>query len=63
MSEPDLTSGADRNPIEVVAEEFVERRRRGECPAFSEYTRRYPELADAITITARPEHGGSGLGA
>ncbi len=48
MSEPELTSGADRNPIEVLAEEFVERRRRGECPSFSEYTRKYPDLAEAI---------------
>ena len=48
MPETDLTSGADRNPIEVLAEEFVERRRRGECPSLSEYTRKYPELAEAI---------------
>ena len=32
MSEIDLTSGADRNPIEMLAEEFVERQRRGELP-------------------------------
>ncbi len=44
----DLTSGADRNPIEVLAEEFVDRRRRGEHPSLSEYTRKYPELAEAI---------------
>ncbi len=44
----DLTSGADRNPIEVLAEEFVERWRRGEHPSLSEYTRKYPELAEAI---------------
>ena len=48
MPETDLTSGADRNPVEVLAEEFVERRRRGECPSLSEYTRKYPELAEAI---------------
>ena len=48
MAEIDLTSGADRNPVEVLAEEFVERRRRGECPSLSEYTRKYPELAEAI---------------
>ncbi|MFI5457674.1 MAG: protein kinase [Isosphaerales bacterium] len=48
MPETDLTSGADRNPIEMLAEEFVERQRRGELPSLSEYTRKYPELADAI---------------
>jgi eukaryotic-like serine/threonine-protein kinase len=48
MSATDLTSGADRNPIEMLAEEFIERQRRGEHPTLSEYTRKYPELADAI---------------
>jgi eukaryotic-like serine/threonine-protein kinase len=48
MAEPDSTSDADRNPVEMLAEEFVERQRRGECPSFSEYTRKYPELAEAI---------------
>ena len=48
MPETDLTSGADRNPVEMLAEEFVERQRRGECPSLSEYTRKYPALAEAI---------------
>ena len=48
MPETDLTSGADRNPIEMLAEDFVERQRRGERPTLSEYTLRYPELAEAI---------------
>ena len=48
MPEIDLTSGADRNPIEVLAEEFVERRRRANVLRLSEYTRKYPELAEAI---------------
>jgi len=48
MAETDLTSGADRNPVDVLAEEFVDRRRRGECPSLTEYTRKYPELAEAI---------------
>ena len=30
------------------AEEFVERKRRGEHPSLSEYTDLYPELADEI---------------
>ena len=37
-----------RNPVEKLAEEFVERHRRGERPSLSEYTARYPELADEI---------------
>jgi eukaryotic-like serine/threonine-protein kinase len=40
--------GSERNPVEALAEEFVERFRRGERPALSEYTMRYPELADDI---------------
>jgi serine/threonine protein kinase/WD40 repeat protein len=42
------TSESDRDPVEKLAEEFLERRRRGETPAVSEYTERYPELADEI---------------
>jgi WD40 repeat protein/serine/threonine protein kinase len=34
--------------VEELAEEFLERRRRGEWPTLSEYTNRYPELADKI---------------
>src|SRR5436305_6768941 len=37
-----------RNPVEKLAEEFLVRDRRGEHPSLSEYTRRYPELADEI---------------
>src|SRR5579883_2268991 len=37
-----------RNPVEQLAEEFLERFRRGERPALSEYTRDHPELADEI---------------
>ncbi len=36
------------NLLDQLAEEFAERFRRGERPALSEYTRRYPELADEI---------------
>ncbi len=36
------------NVLDRLAEEFAERFRRGERPALSEYTRRYPELADEI---------------
>jgi serine/threonine protein kinase len=37
-----------RDPVEVLAEEFVERRRRGELPSLQEYVDRYPDLADEI---------------
>jgi len=42
------TSSSERNPVEELAEEFLERHRRGERPALTEYTARYPELADQI---------------
>lgn len=41
-------SSSDRNAVEVLAEEFVDRYRRGERPPLSEYTRRFPEHADEI---------------
>jgi serine/threonine protein kinase/Tfp pilus assembly protein PilF len=34
--------------VEILAEEFLERQRRGERPEIAEYTARYPELADRI---------------
>ena len=41
-------SSSDRNVVEVLAEEFVERYRRGDRPPLSEYTQRYPDLAEQI---------------
>src|SRR5262245_39579670 len=41
-------SDSDRNPVEELAEEFALRYRRGERPALSEYTARYPQWADQI---------------
>jgi serine/threonine protein kinase/WD40 repeat protein/tetratricopeptide (TPR) repeat protein len=38
----------ERDPVEVLAEEFLRRRRRGEVPSLKEYTDRYPHLADEI---------------
>jgi hypothetical protein len=38
-------SGSDRNPVELLAEEFIARKRRGEKPSLSEYTEKYPALA------------------
>jgi serine/threonine protein kinase/WD40 repeat protein/uncharacterized protein HemY len=43
-----LTSSAERNPVEQLAEEFAERIRRGEHPSLSEYTDKYPQWADEI---------------
>src|SRR5579859_3975234 len=44
MNDPSL----DRNPLDALAEEFLERFRRGERPALTEYTQHYPDLADEI---------------
>ncbi len=44
MSEPQ--SGLD--PVEVLAEEFAERYRRGERPALTEYIQKHPHLAEQI---------------
>ncbi|HEV3263550.1 MAG TPA: hypothetical protein VG013_42335, partial [Gemmataceae bacterium] len=43
-----VDSSSDRNPVEALAEEFVERHRRGERPALTEYTTRYPQWAAEI---------------
>jgi WD40 repeat protein/serine/threonine protein kinase len=37
-----------RNPVEILAEEFLARKRRGERPTLAEYAVRHPELADEI---------------
>lgn len=42
------TLDEERNPVEVLAEEFAERRRRGEHPTLREYCERHPELAEEI---------------
>jgi serine/threonine-protein kinase len=43
-------SGSDSSadPLAPLADEFLERHRRGERPALSEYTARHPELAEQI---------------
>ena len=41
-------SSGERNPVEQLAEEFIERKRRGERPTLSEYTEKYPDLAADI---------------
>jgi len=45
-SDSDLTG--DRDPVDVVIEEFTERHRRGENPSIEEYVERYPELGEEI---------------
>src|SRR5262245_5221571 len=42
------THGAERNPVDELAEEFAERYRRGERPPVAEYTAKYPQWADEI---------------
>jgi WD40 repeat protein/serine/threonine protein kinase len=44
MSDP----SSARDPVEELAEEFAARYRRGELPTLSEYTDKYPHLADQI---------------
>ena len=39
---------ADRDPVEMLADSFLARFRRGERPSVEEYATKYPELADRI---------------
>ena len=41
-------SSAERDPIELMAESFLERFRRGERPSIHDYAAQHPELADEI---------------
>ena len=41
-------SSADRDPLDRLAEEFVDRLRAGKRPSLTEYTERHPELAESI---------------
>lgn len=38
----------DRDPVETLATDFLERQRRGEAPTIDEYVDEYPQLADEI---------------
>ena len=38
----------DRDPVEMLAADFVERQRRGESPSVAEYAEKHPECADGI---------------
>src|SRR4051794_40508069 len=46
MAPDDPSDG--RDPVERLAEEFVARHRRGECPSPTEYAERHPQWADRI---------------
>ena len=43
-----MSDSSSRDAVEILAEEFVERHRRGERPPLTEYTRRLPDRADEI---------------
>ena len=43
-----LSSSSDRDPLERLAAEFLDRRRRGENPSPSGYADQYPQWADQI---------------
>jgi hypothetical protein len=42
------SSSSDRDPLERLAAEFLERRRRGENPSPSQYAEKYPQWAEQI---------------
>ena len=44
MTEDELV----RNPVEILAEDFLKRYRRGEHPSVTDYVARHPELSDEI---------------
>jgi serine/threonine protein kinase len=43
-----MSVDAERDPVEELAADFMERQRRGERPSIEEYTARHPELAAEI---------------
>jgi WD40 repeat protein/serine/threonine protein kinase len=48
VPEDHAESSAEVHPVEALAEEFLRRHRRGECPSLAEYLERYPDLAEQI---------------
>jgi serine/threonine protein kinase len=48
MSAEASSSHVERDPIEVLAESFLERFRRGELPSVEEYAAQHPQLSDEI---------------
>lgn len=53
MSDPTRTD-SDRHPVDLLAEEFAERCRRGDHPSVSDYVRRNPQLADKLRQVLPP---------
>jgi len=47
LAQIDSSSG-ELHPVEQLADEFIERQHRGECPTIDEYAERYPELVEDI---------------
>ena len=43
-----LSSSSDRDPLERLAAEYLDRRRHGEHPSLTEYVRQYPQYGDQI---------------
>ena len=44
-----MTSDAERDPIEMVISEILERVRAGEHPSIEEYAQAHPEFADELS--------------
>jgi len=42
------TPSDEQSPVDLLAEDFLDRRQRGETPTIEEYCRRHPELEDEI---------------
>src|SRR5687768_14713917 len=51
MDRESVNTQAERDPLDVLAEEFVARHRRGERPSIDEYVGRHPEWAEQIRRT------------
>ncbi|XZE32496.1 protein kinase domain-containing protein [Pirellulaceae bacterium SH501] len=47
-------SDTTRHPVEVLAEEFADRMRRGEQPSIDEYVSRFPQYADVLRSVLEP---------
>ena len=44
-----MNTGSDeRSPVDLMVEDYLDRRQRGETPSIEEYCRRHPELEDEI---------------
>src|SRR4051794_12131742 len=62
-----MDSSSDvRHPVEVLAEDFLKRKERGEKPTMAEYISKYPALADEIrdlfpALLMMEDLGGSSL--